>query len=70
MLPEIIAELIINETTKWWINSKLEDVDTLFSKENINIIDNIFKLEFEKQEKNIANLISANIKITIKVTMK
>ena len=32
------------------------NVDNLFSEENIEIIENIFKAEFEKQEKNIANL--------------
>ena len=33
-----------------------------FPKKNIQTIENIFKAEFEKQEKNIANLISANLK--------
>ena len=43
----------------------MADVGTLFSEENINIIENIFKVEFEKQEKNIVNLVSANLKITM-----
>ena len=43
----------------------MADVGTLFSEENIKIIENIFKVEFEKQEKNIANLVSANLKITM-----
>ena len=41
------------------------DVGTLFSIEDIKTIENIFKAEFEKQEKNIANLISANLKTTM-----
>ena len=41
----------------------MADVGTLFSKENITIIENISKVEFEKQERSIASLISANLKI-------
>ena len=41
------------------------DVGTLFSKENIKILENIFRVQFEKQEKNIASVISANLKITM-----
>ena len=41
------------------------DVGLLFSKENIKILENIFRVEFEKQEKNIASVISANLKITM-----
>ena len=33
-------------------------VGTSFSEEKIKIIENIFKVGFQKQEKNIANLIS------------
>ena len=40
-------------------------VGTLFSEENIEIIENIFKVEFEKQGGNIANLLRANLKITM-----
>ena len=40
----------------------MANVGTLFSEENIKIIGNIFKLEFEKQQKNIASLMSANLK--------
>ena len=42
----------------------MADVGTLFSKENVKIIENIFKVESERQ-KNIANLISVNLKITM-----
>ena len=38
----------------------MADVGTFFSEENIKIIENIFKPEFEKQEKNITNIISAS----------
>ena len=38
----------------------MADVGTFFSEENIKIIENLFKLEFEKQEKNITSLISAS----------
>ena len=38
---------------------------TFFNEENFKVIRNIFKEEFEKQEKNIGNLISANFKITM-----
>ena len=43
----------------------MADVGTLLSEENIKIIENMFKVEFEKHEKNIANLISANLKTTM-----
>ena len=45
--------------------TKMADVGTLFSKENVKIIENIFNVEFEKQEKNIVNLISANLKFAM-----
>ena len=41
------------------------EVGTLFFEENIKIIENIFKEQFEKQEKNIVNLISANQEIAM-----
>ena len=41
----------------------MADVGTLLSEENIKIIENMFKVEFEKHEKNI--LISANLKTTM-----
>lgn len=41
------------------------DAGTLFSEENITIIESIFQVEFEKQENNIANFIRANLKIRI-----
>ena len=40
----------------------MADVGTLVSEENIKIIENIFKVEFENQEKNMVNLKSANVK--------
>ena len=43
----------------------MAEVGTLLSEENIKIIGNIFKVEFEKQEKNRVNLISANLKIAM-----
>ena len=50
------------------------DVATLFSEENIKIRGNIFRVEFEKQEKNIPSVISANLKLTMywikKIKMK
>ena len=42
--------------------SKMGDVGKLCFEENIKIIENIFKVEFGKQENNIANLISINLK--------
>ena len=43
---------------------------TFFNEENVKVIQNIFKEEFENQEKNIENLISANFKITMEKTKK
>ena len=36
-----------------------------FNEEDMKVIRNMFKEEFEKQEKNISNLISTNFKITM-----
>ena len=36
-----------------------------FNEKNLKVIRNIFKEEFEKQEKNMGILISANFKITM-----
>ena len=44
------------------IETNMADVGTLVSEENIKIIENIFKVEFENQEKNMVNLKSANVK--------
>ena len=44
---------------------KMVEVCSFFNEENMKVIRNIFKEEFEKQEKNIGNLISANFKITM-----
>ena len=44
---------------------KMAEASTFFNEENMKVIRNIFKKEFEKQEKNIGNLISANFKITM-----
>ena len=46
----------------------MADVGTFFSEENIKIIENIFKLEFEKQEKNITSLISASQSVSQSVS--
>ena len=43
------------------IETNMADVGTLVSEENIKIIENIFKVEFENQEKNMVNLKSANV---------
>ena len=44
------------------IETNMADVGTLVSEENIKIIENIFKVKFENQEKNMVNLKSANVK--------
>ena len=46
-----------------WLLAKMADVGRLFSKENIKITENMFKVEFEIQEKNV--VISANPKIIV-----
>ena len=43
--------------------AKMPDVKILFSEDSNYFIENIFKVKFEKEEKNIANLLSANLKI-------
>ena len=56
----------------------MAEASTFFNKENMKVIRNIFKEEFEKTEnlkkkkfeKDIGNLISANFKITIKEIKK
>ena len=47
----------------YFIETNIVEVGTLFSEENIKVIENIFKAEFGRQGKNIVNLISANLKI-------
>ena len=49
---------------------EMAEASTFFSEENMKVIWNIFKEEFEKQEKNIGNLISANFKITMEEIKK
>ena len=49
---------------------KMAEASTFFNEENMKIIRNIFKEEFEKQEKNIGNLISAIFKITMEEIRK
>ena len=49
---------------------KMAEASTFFNEENIKVIRNISKEEFEKQEKNIGNLISGNFKITIEEIKK
>ena len=48
----------------------MSGVSTFFNEENKEAIRNIFKEEFEKQEKNIENLISVNFKITMEEIKK
>ena len=48
----------------------MAEVSTFFNEENIKVIRNISKEEFEKQEKNIGNLISGNFKITMEEIKK
>ena len=48
----------------------MAEASTFFNEENMKVIQNIFEEEFEKQEKNISNLISANFKITMKEIKK
>ena len=49
---------------QWWKAS------TFFNVENMKIIQNIFKEDFEKQGKNIRNSISANFKTTVEEVKK
>ena len=49
---------------------KMSEASIFFNEENMKVIRNIFKEEFKKQEKNIGNLISANLKITIEEIKK
>ena len=49
---------------------KMAEASMFFNEENMKVIRNIFKEEFEKQERNIGNLISANFKITIEEIKK
>ena len=41
----------------------MAEASTFFNEKNIKVIRNIFQEEFEKQEKNIGNLVSVNFKI-------
>ena len=43
----------------------MAEASTFFNEENMKVIQNIFEEEFEKQKKNIGNLISANFKIAM-----
>ena len=40
----------------------MAEASTFFNEENMKVIRNIFKEEFEKQENNVGNLINANVK--------
>ena len=46
------------------------ETSTFYNEENMKVIRNIFKENFEKQIKNIGNLISAKFKITIEEIKK
>ena len=48
----------------------MAETSTFFNEVNVKAISNIFKEEFEKQEKTIGNLISANFKITMEEIKK
>ena len=48
----------------------MAEASTFLNDEDMKVIRNIFKEEFEKQEKNIGNLISANFKITMEESKK
>ena len=49
---------------------KMVEPSTFFNEENMKVIQNVFKEEFEKQEKKIGNLISGNFKITMEEIKK
>ena len=49
---------------------KMVEASTFLNEENMKVIRNIFKEEFEKQEKNIGHLISTNFKITMEEIKK
>ena len=48
----------------------MAEASTFFNEENMKVIRKLFKEEFENQEKNIGNLISANFKITLEEIRK
>ena len=48
----------------------MAEASTFFNEESIKVIRNIFQEEFEKQEKNIGNLKSANFEITMEEIKK
>ena len=60
--PFLPTVLVLHITT---INIQNGGSKHIFNGENVKVIRNIFNEEFEKQEKNIGNLISANFKITM-----
>ena len=48
----------------------MKEASTFFNEGYMKVIRNIFKKEFEKEEKNIGNLISTNFKITMEEIKK
>ena len=46
------------------------EANTFLNEENMKVIRNIFKKEFEKQENNVGILVSANFKVTIEEIKK
>ena len=46
------------------------EANTFLNEENMKVIRNIFKEEFEKQESNVGILVSANFKVTIEEIKK
>ena len=57
---DLILTLTLNNLSLERSKLKLAEASTFFNEENMKVIRNIFKEEFENQEKNIGNLISAN----------
>ena len=46
------------------------EANTFLNEENMKVIRNIFKEEFEKQENNVGILVSANFKVTVEEIKK
>ena len=57
--PQTFSKIRSKRISKWRKQARF------FNEENMKVIRNILKEEFEKKEKNIANLISANFKLTM-----
>ena len=53
------------KVTVWKQRFKMAEASKFFNEENMKVIRNIFREEFEEQEKNVGNLISANFKTSV-----